>query len=166
MSRCEMLAEDLKAFVDGELPLVRRAAIGAHISHCPACREEVEVMERMSNELKAGDVAALPADLRDRLIAAAPEDAVGSEEPEIPLWRRRPMQIWAGAATVLAAWFLFYPVFSQSKYLARTVHGDSMMKQIAYGGESSLTVPNQAAGMGRMAGGGKVVNGLKMYQQD
>src|SRR5690349_19539059 len=91
MNRCEVLVDELKAFVDGELPLLRRTAIRAHISHCPACREEVELMEQMSNELRAGDVAALPSDLRDRLISAAPEGPAADAEPETPLWRRRPM---------------------------------------------------------------------------
>src|SRR5438067_561928 len=82
MNRCETQFEELKAFVDGELPIIRRAAVRAHVSHCPACREEVQVMEQMSSELKAGDIAGLPADLRDRLISAAPEGAVADGEAE------------------------------------------------------------------------------------
>src|SRR5436190_14221553 len=107
MNRCEDLLDELKAFVDGELPIFRRAAIRAHVSHCPACREEVKVMEQMSSELKAGDIAALPADLRDRLISAAPEGAAAEGEPETPLWRRRPMQIWAGGAAAMVVWLMF-----------------------------------------------------------
>src|SRR5258705_7823414 len=94
MNCCNFQFEELKAFVDGELPILRRAAVRAHVSHCPACREEVKVMEQMSNELKAGDIAALPADLRDRLISAAPEGAVADSGPQIPLWRTRLMEIW------------------------------------------------------------------------
>src|SRR5258708_26573976 len=113
MNRCEDRFEELKAFVDGELPILRRAAIRAHVSHCPACREEVKVMEQMSNELKAGDIAALPADLRDRLISVAPEGAAADSEPETPLWRRRPMQVWTGVAAAMVAGFTFYPMFPQ-----------------------------------------------------
>src|SRR5258706_12147642 len=112
MNRCETPFEELKAFVDGELPMLRRAAIRAHVSHCPACREEVKVMEQMSNELKMGDVAALPADLRDRLISAAPEGAAADVPPDIPLWRRHPLEIWVSAAVVVALWIVLHPVFS------------------------------------------------------
>jgi predicted anti-sigma-YlaC factor YlaD len=139
MNRCEVHLDELKAFVDGELPVLRRAAVRAHVSQCPACREEVKVMEQMSSELKAGDVAALPADLRDRLISAAPEGAVADAEPETPLWRRRPMQIWAGVAVATVIWFILYPVFSQTSWQARNMRlsADSKMKQVAFGGSGA-----------------------------
>ena len=55
MKDCDALREDLKAYLDGELPLLRRLAAGRHLARCAACREELAMTRRIGNELRDAD---------------------------------------------------------------------------------------------------------------
>jgi anti-sigma factor RsiW len=54
--------EDLHGFVDGELPPVRREAVRAHLSSCPADAARAEALRRLRDDLRAAfaDVLAEP----------------------------------------------------------------------------------------------------------
>ena len=109
MTPCSRWSEDLKAYADGELPPVTRLLVGLHLSRCALCREEVAEMEVLGSELRAGGPAEMPADLRERILSAAPE--AGADEPHavpgrLQLWRR-PM-VWFGAVATLVIGSVVY----------------------------------------------------------
>ena len=123
MTRCETIAEELKAYLDGEVPLDRRVAIRLHLARCPSCREEITAMEGISRDLMADEPNGFDAALRNRLLDSAPMTADSDSELEAPpLWKRRPIQVWAAAALVFLAAFIFYPVTAQYKEAAWLDH--------------------------------------------
>lgn len=84
-------------------------------------------MERITNDLRAGDACDLAPALRAKILGntsgAEPEGAAPAE-PEAepappPLWRRQPLAVWGAAATVLLVWFVLSPVFMQTREKAR-----------------------------------------------
>src|SRR5690242_13899491 len=114
MRDCTPYQEDLRAYLDGELPPVRRVAMRLHLARCASCREEMTQMEQLSNDLRAGDAASLEPGLRAKILAglneAAPEPSAEPVKPDrFAKWKRRPVMIWATAATVVIAWFALYP---------------------------------------------------------
>ena len=115
MTRCETISDELKAYMDGELPLDRRAAVRLHLLRCASCREEIGIMESISSELKAGETNGFNAALRERLLESAPDSAAGPNEPEIPLWRRRPIQLWGAAAAVVLMFVITAPLLTSGK---------------------------------------------------
>ncbi len=139
MIPCDSYVGDLKAYLDGELPLRRRATIRLHVARCRACREEVEAMEQIGNELRLGDAGGLDAGLRERILDAAqggggegaaafripsrrrlgrPQGRRGAE-PARGWWARHALHVWAAAAVGVIAWFVLLPVISQQQFHAR-----------------------------------------------
>lgn len=78
------------AFVDGELDHGRREEVLAHLTHCLACRAEVDALRRLKQTLRA-DAPSVPGDLATRLLAtgfsAGPPAPAVSRAPHL---RRRP----------------------------------------------------------------------------
>src|SRR5262245_52712996 len=114
MTDCNALRDELKAYVDGELPAARHAAIRIHLARCADCREERATMEQISHELRIGDSGELTAELRGKILeGAVPElpDTDGQSAPA-PWWRQNAMKLWATAAVAVVAWFIFMPVIA------------------------------------------------------
>ncbi len=70
---CRQFVEDITAYLEGALPddVVRR--IEAHLADCPHCTEYLRQMRATSattRTLDHADVAAMPDDLRNRLLRA------------------------------------------------------------------------------------------------
>lgn len=107
---CTRFADDLKAYADGELPLLRRAALRRHLAHCPACREEIAAMTQLTEDLRTSEPPeALDADLRARILDAPP--ALSRPAPS-----RRPLSTplkWALAGIALLAWCVLFPQFQK-----------------------------------------------------
>jgi anti-sigma-K factor RskA len=107
MSMHEQLADDLALYALGTLEGDDRVAVEAHLRDCPACQNELERLR--------GDVALLafsasgarpPARSRERLLAKVAREA--RRAPVRPTRKRAwwtALQ-WAGAAAVLALFFL------------------------------------------------------------
>src|SRR5207249_2254080 len=57
---CEAVRDDLKALRDGELSPLRRALVRRHVEQCAACREEMNVMEQIENQLREAESALAP----------------------------------------------------------------------------------------------------------
>ena len=116
MTDCTNYIDDLKAYADGELPVVRRAAVRRHLAHCPACREEIAAMTQLTEDLRASEPTdALDADLRARILDAPP---VSSR----PAPSRRPLSPslkWALAGLALVAWCFVYPALQKPRYYAQ-----------------------------------------------
>ena len=115
MTDCTGYADDLKAYADGELNVVRRAAVRRHLAHCPACREEIAAMTQLTEDLRASEPTdALDADLRARILDAPP---VSSR----PAPSRRPLSPslkWALAGMALLAWCFVFPVIQRNRIAA------------------------------------------------
>jgi len=68
--------EQLSSYMDGEIGSSKAAEIEEHLDLCPACRTQLEAMERLVSGLQRVQRPALPPDLAiavRRRIAAAPE---------------------------------------------------------------------------------------------
>ena len=67
--------DDLKAYADGELPLLRRFAVRRHLTHCASCREEISQMTQIAEDLRASET------LMRRLILLCGLRLLGIKEP-------------------------------------------------------------------------------------
>ncbi len=106
---CTRFADDLKAYADGELPLLRRYAVRRHLAHCPACREEIAAMTQLTEDMRTSEP--LDADLRARILDAPP---VSSR----PAPSRRPLSPslkWALAGMVILGWLIVFPALQKTR---------------------------------------------------
>jgi anti-sigma factor RsiW len=74
------------AFIDGELDHTRREEVLAHLTHCTACREEVEGLRVLKAALRSA-APTMPTDLTARLMAAAAAPVAPERVAHV---RRRP----------------------------------------------------------------------------
>jgi anti-sigma factor RsiW len=102
MNDCQDIAVDLSAFVDGELPAARQAAVETHMAGCAACRARVAELRHL-----AAGVAALPKAQPDRQFLAGIRDRL-HEQPRRTVWGGWPVRVAALALFVVgfAAIFL------------------------------------------------------------
>lgn len=72
---CSDVMEDLSAFLDGDLPVDRREAIGGHVSGCSLCATFGEEFARMlaAAREQLGIPEPVPADVEARLATALRE---------------------------------------------------------------------------------------------
>lgn len=125
MSDCEALREDLKAYLDEELSLVRRQIVRRHLAGCASCQEEVRAMTSIGSALRETADAAdgLDPALRARILAGweriAPEPVARTGDP----WpRRRALLSVCGAAASFALIFvILFPLFTTAREKARQV---------------------------------------------
>jgi len=142
MTDCTRFQDDLKAYADGELPWLRRAAVRRHLTHCASCQEEITFMTQISEDLRAAETGEpLPPSLREKLIAEPTQaqvptlpkregEELGAEQysqtlrPPVsggPLRskevgsRNRRLPAWTFAAVALVAWFLLFPMFQKTR---------------------------------------------------
>ncbi len=145
LTDCTKYQDDLKAYADGELSWLRRAAVRRHLTHCASCREEIANMTQMTEDLRAAEPGdALPPSLREKLLTAPGTESAGlllnesrsatedSAVPEalsldgrpalpVPVKKRR-VPAWTFAAAALVAWFIFYPLYSRNLVEAHHQH--------------------------------------------
>jgi anti-sigma factor RsiW len=123
-SLCRSLREDLKAHLDGELPLPRRMAVSAHLSRCAACQKEMQEMKRIGRNIRESeshlhDARALSPEFRARLLEhldpILPVSAVGEARPA-PYWRQQPLLVFgSGAVAVMVFTAVFLPLFRENQ---------------------------------------------------
>lgn len=99
-SACGAFRLDLHAFVDGELPGERAAALEMHLADCPACKSEVESIRFLGAELRANlPLHTTPAYLQKRIEAL--------QQEALPM---RPRKLWRSgrfiAVFALFAWVI------------------------------------------------------------
>jgi anti-sigma factor RsiW len=81
MSNCETIRDDLKAYADGQLALLRQAEITLHLAGCVACRQEIEAMRRISACLHAQEAEPLDLDVRAKILErVSHEDASKTDD--------------------------------------------------------------------------------------
>jgi tetratricopeptide (TPR) repeat protein len=102
---CTHVRRNLKAFADGELSRLPRAALARHLARCGACRAELEAIRAMSEEIRKLDVPEQSDAMRETVLAAARD---GRSSPIRTAGRRaRTVLLAAGGAGVLVAAALF-----------------------------------------------------------
>lgn len=113
MKDCKTVRDDLKAYLDGQLPPASRLAVRLHLARCASCRKEMKAMEQIGKELREG-AGKLDAGLRARILASVPPGAPPQPEGTaiVSRWRRRPMIFWGAAAAAVISWFVLYPAFA------------------------------------------------------
>lgn len=96
MTEHEQYQDDLKAYLDNELPLRRRLAVRRHVDSCPACREELLQMTQVMEELRAdeaatiGDAPAIDEDLKRKIITNyAPVESPASRKSSSTIFNPR-----------------------------------------------------------------------------
>ena len=121
---------DLKAFLDGELPFLRRFQLRRHLQNCAQCREEIQIMQTIETELKTEENAPLEADLRAKILGNLPV-----ETPKVKLRSqiRLVPALGLGAAFLAIFASVLFPVFSRSRENARRSASQSDLKQIGLG---------------------------------
>lgn len=74
----DIYQDDLKAYSDGELPLLRRLAVREHLMHCASCREEISQMKQVSTSMRNAEREnPLDSALRARILGVAFADVQG-----------------------------------------------------------------------------------------
>jgi hypothetical protein len=92
----------LRAYLDGELPALERAAVGAHIAGCPSCRAELDNQRALAAQARA--LLATPAPDPHAALARLRGVAIGGSagaQPQATTRTRRPtmqsgLNYWAG----------------------------------------------------------------------
>lgn len=127
---------ELMAFLDGELPSERAAAVAAHLTQCGECRVAVAESRDLAERLTAWQVEPAPASLTERVTAAAtsgevkPPDTAGSVSPR-PRFPRFafPKWVWAAAGGVcmlLITAAVSMQTMFRSRQAGRTLSGQPM----------------------------------------
>lgn len=148
---CPAFDDDLKAYLDGELTLLRRFKVRRHLQKCPQCREEIQLMQSLSEEIKVEDAAPLDVDLRAKILQNAPRNAVAP-----PKNRRRTVKklglALAGVALVAIG-------FNASQPLPQGAAPASGEKALSASGETPLLAPPSASPSAGVAGDDESVAG-------
>ncbi|WP_395144708.1 anti-sigma factor family protein, partial [Armatimonas sp.] len=116
------LQEELKAYLDGELPPLRRAAVERHLGTCLACQAELKSLRQLSVQLSEAlpTAAPLPDALRARILRSLP-DAPTPRPVLFPFWRRPgPLAAFGGALAVGCAFWLWVRVPESGKPMTAT----------------------------------------------
>lgn len=101
MNSHEVEPVELMAFLDGELPSARSAAVAAHLNNCPECRVAIAESRALAKRLTAWQVEGAPASLTTSVMAAAnaagvkPKDQVFSRASF--RWFALPKWVWVAA---------------------------------------------------------------------
>lgn len=73
--RCAQAAEMLSAYVDGELPARQEGIVAEHLANCEPCAAELRALSGLVQAAGAIDLVTPPADLRERIMAAAAKES-------------------------------------------------------------------------------------------
>ena len=117
---CKNYEEDLKAYIDGELPKLRSFAVRRHLTQCASCREEIITMTQIAEELRSIESEeVLPASLREKILGDRPPAPILGGQSGGPAGtdrhssRKRPTLAWGLAGAALIAWFAITPVLQK-----------------------------------------------------
>jgi len=161
MKSCGERQADLKAYLDGELPLHERAAMWWHLLHCTKCREASSAMTEISRRVGDIDGDALPSALRSRILSSVTysDNPVADASPgPVRKHRVRPPLILVGGATAAAliAIVLMRPLLAPTMSKNTTAGSAVEMKSSTaptaspvMPPASKMPAPQSAAGNGR-----------------
>ncbi|BDI30181.1 hypothetical protein CCAX7_22320 [Capsulimonas corticalis] len=109
MTQRHAYEDDLKAYIDGELSLLRRLAVARHLAHCASCRMEVAQMSQITEELRPETDEALDPNLRAKILA---DLGPASTSPVRTRRKLRPMPVFAGSVAAIAVLWCLAPIFT------------------------------------------------------
>lgn len=150
------IREDLKAYLDGELPEERAAEVREALVADPALQEEVNWMKNLGQQIR--EMATVPAPVGgDKAAAAVRKPPIGR------VWLKTALTWAVGAACVVIVGAIVFPVFAQSKEAAKRT---SALADAKYEGmmETSAMAPASEA-PGR-AGAGAMDKSAESYADE
>ncbi|HMS56543.1 MAG TPA: hypothetical protein PKA27_14190, partial [Fimbriimonadaceae bacterium] len=106
------IREDLKAYLDGELPETRAVEVREALAADPALQNEVNWMKNVGQQIR--EMASVPAPVGGDRTAAAVR-----KPPSSRIWLKTALTWALGAACVLIVGAIVFPVFAQSKEAAK-----------------------------------------------
>jgi hypothetical protein len=122
---CPVSLEELLAYRDHELPTWRRVLVRRHLQRCDLCRQEIQLMTQITEELKTEELqsgentsqSTLPPVLRSRILSQLPQNteagSVKQRTASIAVSRSRPRLMWLEWSGLAGA-FLLLIVFSMT----------------------------------------------------
>jgi len=66
--KCDKVGDEIKAYVDGELGRLARWRVGRHIAACSKCRAELELVRRLTREVRSAEAVSAPPALRGKVL--------------------------------------------------------------------------------------------------
>ena len=147
MTNCEQIWDDLKAYSDGELPILARLRVRRHVLQCAACREEITAMELIRRRLRQNDAPAFTPELKDKILAGIPEGVPPIDETLPVRNKKKPMLIFGATAAAAMSWFLFYPMTQKGLMPEGSMADKSVVHAFTGGASNSVssTAPEFAA---------------------
>ncbi|HLJ56050.1 MAG TPA: zf-HC2 domain-containing protein [Chthonomonadaceae bacterium] len=108
MKSCGEQQANIKAYIDGELPLWERTAVWWHLLRCPRCREARNTMTEIGRRLAADDAPALDPALRARILSSVTYTDAGAARRMSAAPRRPgfPLLLLGGATAAVVVVFV------------------------------------------------------------
>lgn len=144
--------DDLKAYLDGELSLLRRWQVHWHLSRCAECREESKWLNRLGEDMRDLERAHPRPELRQRILANLPETPPGRAVEMTPLRPAFGMPRFALAGAFLA--LLAVGSFALPRFFASPAKTEVAVNTAPGNGHASTNqeTPNASTGSGRERG--------------
>jgi predicted anti-sigma-YlaC factor YlaD len=142
--------ELLASYLDGTLEPRERAEVDAHLAGCERCRADLRSATRARNELRGAPKAAVPPDLRERILSrTASESAPAPLSLDQARARRRPAPAaWLSGIAAAAALLIGFFVFSSLQTSSQTTG----VAERAGAPEANATAPGVSSGGGTSGG--------------
>jgi Domain of unknown function (DUF4349)/Putative zinc-finger len=153
-------AEEVMAYLDGELEAQRATALAAHLEHCAACQEVAQGFRAVSERMMSFEIEPVPTSVSDGVLARLNASEVPKKTPtenkyiNTPAWRRwtaRPLA-WGSACVLIAALLLAVGVSQLHRERGSAVASKSWLNQDA--SHSLLFEDTRSAGKAGGGGGG------------
>ncbi|MEO7717639.1 MAG: DUF4349 domain-containing protein [Capsulimonas sp.] len=109
--------DDLKAYIDGELSLLRRIAVARHLARCASCRMEIAQMSQITEQLRPETHEALDPALRAKILS----DLGANSTSPVRAPKRRLAPLVIGSAVAVMAYCVLIPAFMTAHEKARNV---------------------------------------------
>jgi predicted anti-sigma-YlaC factor YlaD len=108
--RCSRAVQQLQLYIDRQLPLHKIRELEIHLSSCPACRNELFLLEQIEQALNSIEAVAEPSDLtlnimRRVALSAKQEQKVSHEEKSFTLFRPSLSELLAAVLLATVATF-------------------------------------------------------------
>jgi hypothetical protein len=115
---CPVSLEELLAYRDHELPTWRRVLVRRHLQRCDLCRQEIQLMTQITEELKTEELqggentsqSTLPPVLRSRILSQLPQitesESVKQRTGSNAVSRSRPRLMWLEWSGLAGAFLL------------------------------------------------------------
>jgi hypothetical protein len=177
---CPVSLEELLAYRDRELPAWRRVLVQRHLQRCDLCRQEIQLMTQITEELKTEELQSiehtsqspLPPVLRSRILSQLPQnmqdEPLKQESESKSVSRSRPRLMWLEWSGLAGA-FLLLIVFSMTM-MGRRVSNTFNSAANGLAGGDETTVYSSPAPLSPPSGGiarnsGEAIDARRIFPQ-